>query len=195
MKGVGYTDRQARDLLKEVVLVSTGCVSRPSKEKERFSTVYLIASNDRIHRFKNWLWGTIGTALRTIFSDYAWNKHTKSLSIRSLSPSSVFMTAAAGTSFFDFVIDKNTGEKKVKKFMPLYPRWTMRRSYHELQHYVTMDPNNNGFANVVLSTLTNAIGRSETPDALKLIEPPSNGELRSETNNAYKARMKRALEP
>lgn len=58
MKAIGFKEEEARSALQEVVLLSAGTISRPSKERNRFSTVYLVASNDRINRFKNWVWGT-----------------------------------------------------------------------------------------------------------------------------------------
>jgi hypothetical protein len=194
MKKIGYDEKEARSLLKEVVLISTGVVSRPTKETDRFTTINLIASNDRIHRFKNWLVGAVGTALRTIFTDYNWRKNYKSLNIKKLSPSSVFMTAAASRELKDEEICKQTGTLKEKIVEPLFPKWTFHRSYHELQHYVTLNPKYNGFANVVLCALTNAIDRRETTAPLDLIQPPAKGVLTTETNDAYKARLQRALE-
>jgi hypothetical protein len=194
MKELGYEEKEARSLLKEVVLISTGVVSRPTKETDRFTTINLIASNDRIHRFKNWLVGTVGTALRTVFTDYKWGKNVKRLNIKELSASSIFMTAAASKELKDEEVCKQTGEMKEKKVEPLFPKWALMRSYHELQHYVTVNPKYNGFANVVLSALTNAVHRNQKTEPLKLIEPPTAGKLSSETHDAYKERMQRALE-
>lgn len=194
MKQVGYDDKEARKVLKEVVLVSVGTISRPSKETDRFSTVYLVASNDRINRAKNWIWGTLGTSLRALFKIGA-DKHKKPLTIRPLSDSSVFITTAVRPTLYEWQYD-DKGEKAQKKwFAGLYPKWSGRRSYHELPHYLTTDDKNNGFAKVVLYSLINAVNRDAEIKPMDLIQPPARDTHAEEAQAAYRERIEQAIRP
>lgn len=194
MKAVGYDEKDARKLMKEVVLVATGCISRPTKETDRYTTITMVASNDRINRFKNWAWGAIGTLRRTLTTKYTAAKNKKPLSIRPLSPANVFISAAARPSLYEYKTDEN-GARVKKDFDPLYPAWTQRRSYHELVHYVTLDDKNNGFSRIALYAVTNALNRTGTPESLKLLEPPVNDKFDAEAQAAYRERIQSALKP
>jgi hypothetical protein len=195
MKQVGWKEGEAKDALHEVALVAVGAISRPSHETDRFRTVYLVASNDRINRGKNWIWGALGTALRTVFGRYASEKHTKDLTIRPLSETSVFASTAVRPTYYEWKYDEQ-GEKKEKKwFDPLYPKWAGRRSYHELPHYVTTDDNNNQFARMALYALINCINRGPAPDTMKLIEPPANDTATQAAQDAYRERIAGAMRP
>lgn len=195
MKQTGWEEKAARQVLKEVVLLAVGCISRPSKEIDRFSTVYLVASNDRINRIKNWMWGAIGTARRTLFTDYAWRKNKKGLSVRPLSNSSLFVQTAARPTLYEWKYDEAGNRTEKKKIDPLYPSWTMRRSYHELPHYLTIDDNNNGFARMALYVMLNALKRTGTPDTMALLKPPADDVFSVADQAEYSARLKSALKP
>ena len=85
-----------------------------------------------------------------------------------------------------------------KAFEPLYPKWTFRRSYHELPHYITTDDNSNQFARIALYALVNAVSRNNaaaTPAPLELISPPSNDAHSLAQQAAYRARIESALKP
>jgi hypothetical protein len=195
MKGVGYAEKDARKVLNNVVLIAVGTISRPSKEKDRFSTVCLVASNDRINRFKNWTWGTLGTALRWIFKGAGFKKNNKDLSIRPLSKTSLFISTSVRPSLYEWKYN-DEGERIGKKpFEPLYPAWAKRRSYHELVHYVTTDDRNNGFSRIVAYSLANAVGRDMTPAPLDLLTPPANDTFGAEAQAAYRERIANALKP
>lgn len=197
MQSVGYEEDEARKLLKEIVLTTVGCISRPTKETDRFTTVTLVASNDRINRFKNFAWGTIGTVRRMFTTGYLKDKHTKALNIRPFSSSYAFLTAAVRPSLHEYKYD-DSGLQIKKYFTPLYPKWTGRRSFHEIPHYVTTDPNNNQFSNVALHTLTNAINRSETeqtPKPLDLVMAQTQNPIMTEDQVAYNARIMEAIQP
>ena len=194
MKAVGYAEKDARKLMKEVVLVAVGCISRPTKELDRYTTVTLVASNDRINRFKNWAWGAIGTLRRTFFTRYTKDKNKKHLSIRPLSLANVFISAAARPTLYEFKAGEN-GQRVKKDIDPLYPKWTLRRSYHELPHYVTTDPKNNDFARIALCAVTNALARTGAPEPMKLLEPPSGDSFGAEAQAAYRERIAEALKP
>lgn len=195
MKQTGYDEKTARSVLKEVVLLSVGTISRPSKETDRFTTVYLVASNDRVNRMKNWIWGTMGTALRTLFTRYGYAKDVKDLSVRPLSPSSLFFSAAVRPTLYEWQYGQDGQRKEKKWFDPLYPKWTMRRSYHELPHYVTTDDANNPFSRVALYTLTNAVNRTQTPQTTALVQPPAQPLHDEAAKAAYAERIARAMRP
>lgn len=195
MKKTGYAEKDARKILGEVVLVSVGTISRPSKETGRFTTVYLVASNDRINRMKNWIWGTLGTALRVVFGRYGRDKKSKELTVRPLSDKSLFVTTSVRPTLYEWQYTEAGGRAAKKWFDPLYPKWTLRRSYHELPHYVTTDDANNRFARIALYTLINAVNRKDTPEPLKLIAPPGQDDHSPEAQEAYRKRIAQALRP
>lgn len=192
MKGIGYEEKDARKLLKEVVLVAAGTISRPSKETDRFTTVSMVASNDRINRFKNWAWGAIGTARRTFFGRYTIDKNKKELSVRPLSLSTVFINAAVRPTLYEFKVDAE-GNRVKKNIDPLYPAWAQRRSYHELPHYVTTDDKNNGFSRIAFYAVQNALSRTGSAETLKLLDPPANDVFSEEAKEAYRQRISQAL--
>lgn len=192
MQKIGYKEKDARALLKEVALISVGTISRPSKETDRFSTVYLVASNDRINRFKNWIWGTLGTALRVIFGRYGLDKKNKDLSIRPLSDSSLFLTTSVRPTLYEWKYT-DAGQKESKKwFDPLYPKWTLRRSYHELPHYLTTDDENNRFSRIALYAMINAVNRKDSIKPQQLIAPPAGSK---DDVGEYSKRIEQALKP
>jgi hypothetical protein len=194
MTTIGFTESEVRQLMKEVVLINAGCISRPSQEKDRYTTINMIASNDRINRCKNWVWGTAGTALRTVFTRYAWEKNTKDLSIRPLSPSSLFVNAAVKADLYEWVSNEK-GIRTKRKVNPLFPAWTFSRSYHELPHYITKDDTNNGFSRIALYATVNAVSRTSLVKPLSLLDPPPGDVFSKEDQAAYRERIKRALKP
>lgn len=186
MQKIGYTKDQARDVLHEVALVSTGNVSRPTKEKDRFTTLYLVASNDRIIRAKNRIW----RPLKTLFARFARN-----LNIKALSATSAFISAAVTREKFEWRMrDGKTWKEKIK---PLIPSWTMIKSYHELPHYITHDENLSQFAKIVQYSLTNAINRAEgdgkTITPMQMLAPP-NG-VAAEEVASYNQKIAKAIVP
>jgi hypothetical protein len=196
MKKIGYTEEEANKMAKEIVLIAAGVISRPTKELDRYTTVGLVASNDRINRFKNLAWGFFGTLRRAFTTGYVKAKNKKPLNIRKLSPSYVFVTAAARPTLYEYKVDVNTGNRDKKVFDPLYPSWTQRRSYHEMVHYVTVDDRNNGFSRVALYALVNAINRTGLiEEPLKLLDPPANDKFGAEAVESYRARIDDALKP
>lgn len=169
MQKIGYTAEQARDVLHEVALVSAGNVSRPSKENDRFTTLYLVASNDKIIRAKNRIWAP----LKTLFARFARN-----LNIKRLSATSAFISAAVTRKKFEW--RNRDGKTWQEKITPLIPSWTMIKSYHELPHYITHDEHLSQFAKIVQYGLTNAINRADarvnpegkTLTPMEMLNPP-----------------------
>lgn len=167
MRQLGMDRSVIRDLLGEVVVISTGNVSRPTHEKNRFTTVYLVASNDLIIRMKNALWAPI----RTLVSKLLWD-HPDELRAEKLSPSSLLVTAKIGHSDFEWRLGPGgkTFQSQIKR---LLPAWTFANSNHELPYYITHDDRLSPFANIALYGLTNAVGRTEKLDVEKLIAAPA----------------------
>lgn len=171
MKGVGYDEKDAKAALNEVVLVAAGVFSRYTKENNRFTTVYLVATNDRMMRAKNWIWGTFGTMLRTVFKPFAQKQND--LSIRRLSETSILVSAPVSAKLHEWKYDDEGQRTEKKRIEPLYPIWSLRRSYHELPHYVTTDENHNSFANIALYALMNAVSRTGRLEPMQLLEAAS----------------------
>lgn len=169
MQKIGYTKDAAKDALQEVALISAGNVSRPSKEKDRFTTVYLVASNDKIILAKNRIWAP----LKTLFARFARN-----LNIKKLSATSAFVSAAVTKQKWEMRMAG--GKTWRERIRPLIPSWTLIKSYHELPHYVTHDENLSQFAKIVNFALTNAVARApefaggdgKKLDPLEMIQPP-----------------------
>lgn len=167
MMQIGMKDALIRDLLSEVVVVSTGNVSRATKEKNRFTTVYLVASNDVIIRAKNALWAPVRTMVSKILRE-----HPPELRAERLSPSSLMISASIRNSEYEWRLDPQKGSWKTP-IRKLLPAWTFINSNHELPFYVTHDENLTPFANIALYSLTNAIGRTKKMDVDELIAPPA----------------------
>lgn len=183
MKKIGYTEEDARAALNEVVLISAGNVSRPAYEKNRFTTLYLAASNDKIIRAKHYIW----QPLKALFARY-----TKELTIQRLSATSAFISAAVTRQKWEW--RKSKGKPPVrKKFRLMFRPLPFFRSYHELPHYITHDENLSPFARIVISALTHATGRTEKLDPLKMLEAPPGCEQAEAL--AYNAKIQQALLP
>ncbi len=196
MKKIGFDEKDARAVLKEVKLIAVGNISRPSKEVDRFTTITLVASNDRIMRAKNWIWGTLGTTFKRL-KEYltlkGWNKNKKELTVRPLSDSSLFVTAAVRNSLYEWNYDDGGNRLNKRPFDPLLPEWTLLRSYHEIPHYTTMDLKNNSFACIAHYALVNAFNRDGKMSPLDMIQPPANHTHSQETQSEYRARISEAM--
>ena len=180
----GIPNDVAKDLLSEIVVLSTGTVSRATKERGRYTTVYLMASNDVIIQTKNALWSPLRTVASKVLSE-----HPPELRAERLSETSVMVTGRIDSQDWEWRVDK-TGATKLARIRALVPSWTFINSNHELPYYITHDDKLSPFANIALYSLTNAIGRTEKLDVEKLIAPPAS---RPEGEAAtYCAKMKAA---
>lgn len=190
MREMGFEKKYARSLLNDVVLISTGNMSRPTKERGRFTTLYLAATNDRLVKLKNRLW----LSLREMFISLSGK-----LTIRPLSSTSVLIAAPVQRNMW---VEKKLadGRKKLQKIGELYPKWSPRASYHELPHYTTNDHTQNEFASIVSHALTNAVRRTRRPQVMELLEParplfPNAANLNAlvENEGAYRKRIAKAV--
>jgi hypothetical protein len=194
MRQIGFDDKTASELLKDVVLISTGAISRTTKERDRYTTVTLIASNDRINRAKNWIWGTVGSALQYLkLQTSAWGPHSKDLTITPLSETSLHATTSIRPSLYEWQYDKDGQRSHKRPIDPLYPKWQPRRSYHELPPYITTDDKNNQFSRIALYSLINAFNRSGRITPQELIQIPANDTHSPELQDAYRKRIETAL--
>jgi len=190
MREMGFEKKHARSLLNDVVLISTGNMSRPTKEKGRFTTLYLAATNDRLVKLKNRMW----LSLKEMFISLSGK-----LTIRPLSDTSLLIAAPVKRNMW--VMKKmRDGQEKLQKIQKLYPKWSPRASFHELPHYTTNDDTQNEFASIVTNALTNAIRRDSRLQVMDLLEPASpllptaaNANAMMVNEQAYRQRIKNAV--
>jgi hypothetical protein len=182
MTAAGYDADKARGILKEVVLISVGNMSRPSQEKDRFTTVYLTATNDKLNVANRRIW----SPLKSLFT-----KVSRKLTIKRMSPSSLLISARVSHT------KKETRRRKDRtwkeRIEPMVPRWMLFRSYHELPRYITEDDGVSPFSKIVLYAVTNAAARAGVMDPLDLIRPPAG--VDPATAAAYTARIDKAVRP
>lgn len=180
MKSIGYSDKDAREALHEVALISVGVMSRPGAEKNRFTTLYLEATNDRIVSMKNRMW----TPLRAVFDWFA-----KKLKIKTLSPHSAIITGPVKKK------DKETrmqdGKPVQKEIKGMLPKWFPFKSNHELPRYVTEDEDVSPFARIVQFSLGNAVARDKLLSPLDLLPPPDG--TPQAAADAYRAKIANAV--
>ncbi len=193
----GWHADRARHVLGETVLISMAAVSRPSREKDRFTTIYLVASNDLAVRLKNRIWRPISR----LFA-----RHAGDLSIRKVSGASLLVTARMEGKMWEWR-EEEDGTPAKAPIAPLLP--VRLRSNHEPQHYMTCDDGHNGFSRIALYALINAIGRKARATVDSLLEPVgakrrdeatyrariSNARIRGETRNKRQKRGKHDLQP
>jgi hypothetical protein len=162
MVQAGYKAERAQHLLGEIVLISMATVSRPSREPDRFTTLYLAGSNDLAVRLKNRIW----RPLSRLFN----GRHSEELSIRKLSDRSLLVTAGTGRKLWDRLKSADGGMER-REIKPLLPKRLKLRSNHELPHYLTCDDEHNAFSKVVLHGLVNALRRTARLEVGQLLAP------------------------
>lgn len=177
MKQVGYDEKDARDALHEVVLVGAGAVSRPAHEKDRFTTLFLEATNDRILRMKQRVW----EPLRALFNHFA-----HALKIKPMGEHAAMISAAVPKKHWEIRIrDGKTVREKVRGLLPA--SLTIIKTYHELPRYMTQDEELSPFAKMVQYALANAVARQQRLSPLELLETPPG--VAEETAKAYRAKI------
>ena len=177
MKQIGYSDDTAKKLLHEVVMISTGNVSRPTAERERFTTLYLVANNDRVIRLKN----RLSRPISTLFM-----KSVHSLKVKTLSAQSLLITATVSKKATEK--KENGFEAKIRQSLPW---WFFIDSHHELPRYVTRDEDLSQFAKVVQYSLTNAVKRDHSVTPQDLLSTPDG--LEPAAAEFYTGKIERAL--
>lgn len=181
MQKIGFSKQDARAALSEVVMIGVGVISRPGSEKNRFTTLYLEATNDRLVSMKNRVWAP----LRALFSWFA-----KKLRIKTISPTSAIISCA---------VPKKRREKQVKpdgatverEVRGMLPAWFPVSTMHELPRYVTGDEGFSPFARIVEYSLANAAARKNSVSPLDLLAPPAT--VAAEDAAAYRAKIDNAV--
>lgn len=176
MGRIGYKTQDARRLLQEIVLVATGTMSRPTREKDRFTTIYLAATNDVFIRWKNRLW----RPFREFFKKYA-----RPLMIRRLSETSLLITASVTRRIWNW---GKSQSDSVPVFSKL-PWWKRVINSHEIPHYVTTEDGHSPFSRIALHALFNAITRQNKLRPEQLLEPAC---PHPEVDKPYRTRIRAA---
>jgi hypothetical protein len=181
MKEIGFSDKDAKEALHEVVSIGVGTPSRPQQEKDRFTTLYLEATNDKIVQVKNRLW----EPLKNIFSRFA-----QPLKIKPLGEHAAMITASVPkrSHHNKKLLNGKTVKEKVRNLLPSF--LAIVKTYHELPRYVTEDENFSPFAKMVQYGLTNAVARSKTLKPLDLLDAPAG--IDQATAAAYLAKISAA---
>lgn len=182
MQDIGYDKKDAQEVLREIVLIGTGVVSRPRTEKNRFTTLHLEATNDRIAAANDRLW----EPLRTLFDRFATR-----LKVRKLSPSSIIVTTAVQNKRFEHVTKNGKTERRRVKSM--LPSWFPVKTNHELPRYITQDEGFSAFAKIALYSLTNAVNRTQSLLPEDLLRAPRG--LSAPETEAFTRKMEAATAP
>lgn len=160
MQDIGFAPTAAKAALNEVVLISAGVMSRPARERDRFTTVYLAASNDRLVRMKERVWEPLRAAFATL--------ETK-MRIEKLSPRSILISAPVRKK--PWRLSEQAGKSFREKLGSLAPAWFPAKSNHELKRYLAEDETVSPFAPIIRHTLANALRRTALKDPLDLLQP------------------------
>lgn len=184
----GYSKKDTQDLLKEVVFLSMGTMSVPSREKNRFTTVYLVANNDRPATNKNAVFEPLQafiTVLRKYFQKCA-------LRISQLGENAVIATGKANRKFKQKFVDKD-GQEKERPIKKLYPKWYPFDSGHELPHYLSDDDVQTVFSKIARNVLVNSYARNTCLSVDDLLLPKAKeGQPLTEEQQKYATRIKHA---
>lgn len=188
MGEVGFNEKDSQFLISRIHQISLGAVSRPMKEGNRYTSVCLVASNDRISTHKRRLWWST----REMLASYG-----KNLSIQKVSKRNWYITAPVQKDMWEAEEDKDGNLVMRNVIRPLFPKWWVRNSHHELQHYTTDQEENNQFAKICRFALINCVQRERALRPAEMIAPPKSV-VGKDTHLdksclSYKARIKRAL--
>lgn len=168
MRKAGYSKQEARDLLREIVLVSFATFTRPPREADRYTTLAFTNTDDFFVNTKNILVTPVTSLLRTGI-DFATLTTSGQLRIKQLSESSVAVTAAARQnplrSIFWRKAKKNADDVTL-------PHWNPRASNHEARDYINAEDASNQFARMVKYGLLNAVSRDGSVKPLELLNEP-----------------------
>ncbi|MDD9900328.1 MAG: hypothetical protein OXT65_05060 [Alphaproteobacteria bacterium] len=186
MKEVGIPEVKARRLMKEVVLLSAGNVTRPRVEPDRFTTIYMGARNDQASRMPN----RILQPLRNIFSYFSrhFGKQSREMSIRTLSEGNMTVTATLKKKDYELVEKPDGGveKRKIKSLIPVF------RTHHELPYYITRDDKVSEYSKIAQTALVNAVRRTKKLDPFDLLAPITRDD--TPDNRAYREKIDRALQ-
>ncbi len=190
MQDIGYSEKNARFMLSRIHQVSLGAVSRPIKEKDRFTSICLVATNDRVSNHKRRLYWSF----KELSAAY-----TKTLKINKLSKRNWYISAPVQKDLWEQKQDPEGNIVMRNVVRPLFPKWWIRHSHHELPHYTTDQDESNQFAKMARFALINCVNRKHSLLASEMIAPPKSligrdAKFDQECEN-YKKRIKKAMNP
>lgn len=174
MQAVGYTEKNAQELLQEVVLIGIGGILPPSKLQNRFTAVHITAHNDIIAR---------------LLQRKNLTKSAKALTIDFLSTTAAHITASIREKMWECK-ETPQGWRQKEDITPILPNW-LPPSGHELQHYITTDDGHNEFSKIVLHSLINAVTRSAKLSIQHIFNPASIHP--SPESKSYRKRVRQAI--
>ncbi len=165
MVKAGFSKKDTKELLGDVVCISMGTMSTPSREGKRFKTVYMVATNDRFANIKNKVFEA-SQALKKKF-----NRTIRDLRISRIADNAIIIRAEVNNNMTEPYIDKIDGQKKWRPIRKLYPETYRHDSGHELSHYISEDDNQAPFSRICRFVLANAIERDSNVTIDSLIQP------------------------
>lgn len=180
MEAAGFEKSDSRYLLSRIHLVSMGCVSRPLREQNRYTSICLVATNDFVSSLKRYVWPSLKEAFATV---------ANKLKISDLSRRNLYIAAPVKRRISE-VITLDDGRKIEKRVPLLFPKWSPIASHHELHHYTTDQDDSNQFAKIVRFALVNCLRRDKALKGIEMIAPPPEMSVEAER---YQARIERAL--
>jgi len=183
MNDLGFNQKRARSLVSKIHLVSMGSMSRPTFEKNRFTSITMVATNDRMAKHKSRIWWS----LKEMFA-----RASKKLTVKKLSKRSYYVTAPVQRHLFEERVDKE-GNMVMRNIRKLFPKWWPRNSYHELPHYTTDRDDDNQFSKIARYALLNSIKRTARLSPLDMIQPTApligDKQYTAQENAKYKKRV------
>ena len=162
MNVLGYSENEAKYIMTRIHQISLGAVSRPMLEKDRYASICLVATNDRISNHKRRLWWT--------FNEFR-AAYAKELKINQISKRSWYISAPVQKDLWEEKVNKD-GEIEMRNINHLFPKWFPRASHHELPHYTTDQDESNQFAKIARFALINCVRRKKPLRPEQMIKPP-----------------------
>lgn len=181
LRKAGYSRKDTRLLLREIVLVSVASASEPAKERHRYTNVTLLYNDDKGIRVKDWIVSPLHTLTKSFF------KASQKLAIRRLSDTSLLITAAALGRKRD---RKKETPSEVIEGVQL-PRWNKKATNHFTPDYINSNDNSCQFSRIAEHALVNAVNRKGTVKPVDLLTAPP--ALEAKTRELYQRRIQQAL--
>jgi len=179
LRKAGYSRKETRKLLREIVLVTFGTISEPKKEDHRYTTISLIYNDDTMLRAKNRLWHPLSRAF---------SRSSPRLKVKQLSKSSILVSATLMGKKRD---QHKETQKEVIENVHLRP-WRKKAFNHFLADYVNSNDKSSQFSRIVQYALINAINRKDTVRPVDLLAPPAAQEKTPEITR-YERKIAKAL--
>lgn len=183
MRKAGYEEEKARELLREAVLISFATFSRPEQEKDRFTTLNFVNSDDLFVGIKNLVTHPLFTLIKLgkIFSTAS-----RKLNIKRLSDTNVLVSAAAREKPLPTLL----GEKQHEVIEDVTLRRWKPVTNHEAKDYVNDEETKNQLARMVKIAIRNAVTRTGTlSSSLELLQEPSISEETPEEHEQYNRKI------